>query len=328
MFDSEADRLRHRRRHPVRQGPAEGPGRRLPQARDQAVLLLLAARLAPPRLLPARQDRPGTPAARRRATGTRTSPTTRGRSASSAPTTARSAASGSTAGGTGPTPTGTSAGTYKIIHELQPGALVGNNHHVAPFPGEDFQMFEQDLPGENTAGFNKAGVAAPLPLETCLTMNNSWGYNAGDKDFKSPEADHPLPAGGGRAGGEPAPERRPAARRHHRPRVRRAAARGRPVARAERRDGLRHARRADPAAALGRLDDQELRAGPGVSPHPQARGQGHPPRGHELYIPYAFGKDTPLKLVESKEGLELGLPADIRAQDDTIVILRPRVPPR
>jgi alpha-L-fucosidase len=77
-------------------------------------------------------------------------------------------------------------GTYKLIHELQPGALVGNNHHVAPFPGEDFQMFEQDLPGENSAGFNKAGVAA-LPLETCLTINQSWGYNASDDHYKSPE---------------------------------------------------------------------------------------------------------------------------------------------
>ncbi|HEX8202363.1 MAG TPA: alpha-L-fucosidase, partial [Isosphaeraceae bacterium] len=79
------------------------------------------------------------------------------------------------------------AGTYKLIHELQPGALVGNNHHVAPFEGEDFQMFEQDLPGENTAGFNKAETTGRLPLETCLTLNKSWGYNAGDQDFKSPE---------------------------------------------------------------------------------------------------------------------------------------------
>lgn len=78
-------------------------------------------------------------------------------------------------------------GTYRLIHQLQPGALVGNNHHVAPFPGEDFQMFEQDLPGENSAGFNKAGVATELPLETCLTMNNSWGYNAADNHYKSPE---------------------------------------------------------------------------------------------------------------------------------------------
>ena len=41
-------------------------------------------------------------------------------------------------------------GTYRLIHELQPGALVGNNHHVAPFPGEDFQMSRSRTPpGEN-----------------------------------------------------------------------------------------------------------------------------------------------------------------------------------
>ncbi len=73
---------------------------------------------------------------------------------------------------------------YDRIHTAQPQALVGNNHHVKPLPGEDFQMFEQDLPGENKAGFNKAGVAR-MPLETCLTMNRSWGYNAKDDKFKS-----------------------------------------------------------------------------------------------------------------------------------------------
>ncbi len=78
-------------------------------------------------------------------------------------------------------------GTYRLIHKLQPGALVGNNHHVTPFPGEDFQMFEQDLPGENSAGFNKAEATNQLPLETCLTMNHSWGYNAKDDNWKSPE---------------------------------------------------------------------------------------------------------------------------------------------
>jgi alpha-L-fucosidase len=78
------------------------------------------------------------------------------------------------------------ARTYGTIHRLRPEALIGNNHHVAPFPGEDFQMFEQDLPGKNTAGFNKAGVSR-LPLESCRTINNSWGYNKGDHGFR------PLP---------------------------------------------------------------------------------------------------------------------------------------
>jgi len=75
--------------------------------------------------------------------------------------------------------------TYDLIHRLRPQALVGNNHHVAPFEGEDFQMFEKDLPGGNTAGFNADSKPGSLPLETCETINKSWGYNARDKRFKS-----------------------------------------------------------------------------------------------------------------------------------------------
>ncbi len=76
--------------------------------------------------------------------------------------------------------------TYDLIHKLQPAAMVGSNHHVAPFPGEDFQMFEKDLPGQNSAGFNEAGVSA-LPLESANTISNSWGYNAGDSRHKTVE---------------------------------------------------------------------------------------------------------------------------------------------
>jgi alpha-L-fucosidase len=75
--------------------------------------------------------------------------------------------------------------TYDLIHRLRPAALVGNNHHVAPFEGKDFQMFEKDLPGGNTAGFNADSKPGSLPLETCETINRSWGYNARDKRFKS-----------------------------------------------------------------------------------------------------------------------------------------------
>ena len=74
--------------------------------------------------------------------------------------------------------------TYKLIHDLQPKALIGNNHHRKPFPGEDFQMFEKDLPGGNTAGFNAESEIGALPLETCETINKSWGYNQNDKSFK------------------------------------------------------------------------------------------------------------------------------------------------
>jgi alpha-L-fucosidase len=75
--------------------------------------------------------------------------------------------------------------TYSLIHSLQPACLVGNNHHLAPFPGEDFQMFEKDLPGQKTTGFNPEQSIGQLPLETCETMNNSWGFNLQDKNFKS-----------------------------------------------------------------------------------------------------------------------------------------------
>jgi alpha-L-fucosidase len=74
--------------------------------------------------------------------------------------------------------------TYALIHRLQPSALIVPNHHLAPLPGEDVQTFEQDLPGANTAGFNTKTIGS-LPLETSLTMNQSWGYNSADQKFKS-----------------------------------------------------------------------------------------------------------------------------------------------
>jgi alpha-L-fucosidase len=74
--------------------------------------------------------------------------------------------------------------TYALIHRLQPQTLIVPNHHRARLPGEDVQTFEQDLPGANTAGFNTRDIGS-LPLETSLTMNESWGFNITDKNFKS-----------------------------------------------------------------------------------------------------------------------------------------------
>lgn len=75
--------------------------------------------------------------------------------------------------------------TYDLIHKLQPAALVGNNHHLAPFDGEDFQMFEKDLPGQNNTGFSGDSKIGTLPLETCDTISGAWGYNAEDTKYKS-----------------------------------------------------------------------------------------------------------------------------------------------
>lgn len=75
-------------------------------------------------------------------------------------------------------------GQYALIHRLQPACLIGNNHHQTPFEGEDIQIFERDLPGENKAGLSGQDISS-LPLETCETMNGMWGYKITDQDYKS-----------------------------------------------------------------------------------------------------------------------------------------------
>ena len=74
---------------------------------------------------------------------------------------------------------------YDYIHSLKPECLVGNNHHIEPIAGEDFQMFERDLPGENKAGYSKGQTISHLPLEMCQTMNGMWGYKVADQNYKS-----------------------------------------------------------------------------------------------------------------------------------------------
>jgi alpha-L-fucosidase len=73
---------------------------------------------------------------------------------------------------------------YELIHKLQPSCLVGNNHHQVPFEGEDIQIFERDVPGENKAGLSGQAISR-LPLETCQTMNGMWGYKVADQNYKS-----------------------------------------------------------------------------------------------------------------------------------------------
>lgn len=73
---------------------------------------------------------------------------------------------------------------YELIHRLQPRCLVANNHHVTVHPGEDIQIFERDIPGQNTAGLSGQEISV-LPLETCQTMNGMWGYKIVDQNYKS-----------------------------------------------------------------------------------------------------------------------------------------------
>ena len=75
---------------------------------------------------------------------------------------------------------------YALIHKLQPQCLIGNNHHQTPNEGEDIQIFERDLPGENKAGLSGQDISR-LPLESCQTINDHWGYNITDTLYKSPK---------------------------------------------------------------------------------------------------------------------------------------------
>lgn len=72
---------------------------------------------------------------------------------------------------------------YELVHSLQPGVLIGNNHHQVPYAGEDIQIFERDVPGENEAGLSGQEISR-LPLETCQTMNGMWGYKIIDQNYK------------------------------------------------------------------------------------------------------------------------------------------------
>lgn len=75
---------------------------------------------------------------------------------------------------------------YSHIHNLQPQCLIGNNHHIAPIEGEDFQMFERDLPGQNVTGYGTdASHVGELPKEVCGTIAGSWGFNIKDRQQKS-----------------------------------------------------------------------------------------------------------------------------------------------
>ncbi|MBQ6253835.1 MAG: alpha-L-fucosidase [Bacteroidales bacterium] len=75
---------------------------------------------------------------------------------------------------------------YDYIHSIKSECLVGNNHHRLPIEGEDFVMYEKDLPGQNTTGFSEGQeVSETLPMEMCQTMNHSWGYSVKDQDYKS-----------------------------------------------------------------------------------------------------------------------------------------------
>ena len=76
------------------------------------------------------------------------------------------------------------AGTYDLIHSLQPDAVITNNTHVPPTAGEDYQVWEVDLPGENTMGFN-CTEAGDKPKACWWNLNTGWSYQPWSHRLKS-----------------------------------------------------------------------------------------------------------------------------------------------
>jgi alpha-L-fucosidase len=79
-----------------------------------------------------------------------------------------------------------------MVHHYQPDIIVDNRLNIndgTKSTGRtismygDFETPEQGIPDE--AIVDKYGNA--IPWETCLTLNNNWGYFEGDNDWKSPE---------------------------------------------------------------------------------------------------------------------------------------------
>lgn len=79
------------------------------------------------------------------------------------------------------------AGTYDLIHTLQPHAVITNNTHVLPLRGEDYQVWELDIPGENKTGFNCTQVGAK-PTACWWNLNAGWSYQPWNHRVKSAEA--------------------------------------------------------------------------------------------------------------------------------------------
>jgi len=66
---------------------------------------------------------------------------------------------------------------YDLCRKLQPNVIVNNRVSSGEPEIGDFSTPEQYIPPTGLSG---------VSWETCMTMNDHWGYNAYDKDWKSP----------------------------------------------------------------------------------------------------------------------------------------------
>jgi alpha-L-fucosidase len=68
-------------------------------------------------------------------------------------------------------------GTYRLVHALQPAALIANNHRGRPRAGEDFQIVELDRPVGDAF---PRGTMPASPWVTFLTINSPDAPGSGE----------------------------------------------------------------------------------------------------------------------------------------------------
>ena len=128
--------------------------------------------------------------ARQRATSAATSTTWTRSSASCSPATAPLAGVWFDGWWDQRRPTGGCGRTYRMIHDLQPAALVGSNH-TGRSRARTSRCSSKDLPGTQTrAGFDSA--LGSLPMEMCDTINDSWGFRLTDRHKSTKQLVHVL----------------------------------------------------------------------------------------------------------------------------------------
>lgn len=78
----------------------------------------------------------------------------------------------------------------KMVRTYQPDIIIDNRlvgdegkDKTAEFAYGDFETPEQQIP----ADILKDKLGRPVPWETCMTLNGSWGYNRDDQGWKAPE---------------------------------------------------------------------------------------------------------------------------------------------
>jgi len=75
-------------------------------------------------------------------------------------------------------------GAYDLIHKLQPDAVITNNSHRLPLKGEDYQVWEQDLPGENRFFRSNCTQVGTKPTAAWWTVQPGWSYTPRDHNPK------------------------------------------------------------------------------------------------------------------------------------------------